>query len=158
MKPELKFTRRMFALFGAPEVASVDEVIIEYTNALRGNTAEVLDRAADKIARERRIRAWPTVAECLDAVSEVKRHPNDAKLEPIGNFEEWIDMRLRRIETAENEQQIAAELALIEPYHLAKWIDPRHMATAKATADMRRRQWKKDGAAKLAQRVIGEGA
>lgn len=158
MKPEIKFARRMLALFGAPEVSTVDEVVAEYANALRGNTLEVLDRAADKIAHTRRIRAWPTVAECLDAVAEARRLPAGVKLDPIENFEDWYELRCNRIETAETEAQIAAELAIIEPYHVAKWIRPQHWHDATALAHRRRKALASDGARKLTDRIVGEAA
>jgi hypothetical protein len=158
MQPELKFTKRMLALFGVPDGTSVEDVVAEYANALRGHDETALQRAADRIARTRRIRAWPTVAECLDAVEEASKvAPASATLKIIKNFHVWWGERLAKIDAAETETEIAAQIDMVRPYADAKWIAPHHWAEAEAHAARRRKQWSKDGARKVAMRVVGEG-
>ena len=158
IRPELKFTKRMLALFGIPDGASVEDVVAEYANALRGEDDEVLQRAATRIARTRRIRAWPTVAECLDAVEEARKvAPAPATLKVIKNFHVWWAERLAKIDQAETETEIAAQLDMVRPYAEAKWIGANHWADAQYHAERRRKQWAKDGARKVAMRVVGEG-
>lgn len=157
MKPEIKFTRRMSALFGSPDAAIAADVIGEYVTALAGYTDAELNRAADKIARSRRIRAWPTVAECIDAAEEARRNPVDANLKVIGNFDTWWTERLERIDTATTEADIHDQLEMIRPYAEARWIKDRHWQEAVAHAEQRRKTWKAEGARKVALRTVGEG-
>lgn len=157
MKPQIKFTKRMQALFGAPDATIAAEVIAEYVNALEDYTEAELKRAGDKIAKTRRIRAWPTVAECIDAAEDARRNPADVNLKVIGNFDKWWEERLSRIATASDEAGIADQLEMIRPYAEAKWIAPWHWQEATAAAERRRKAWKSDHAAKVALRMIGEG-
>ena len=158
MKPEIEFIRRMTALFGPPDEATAPDVMHEYSNALRGQNAATLSRAADIIARERRIRAWPTVAECLDAVKAARRTVNTVAmgLEPIDDFDGWWAERLARIHTATNERQIGAEIAEIEPYAIARWIADSRLSEAHAAAEGVRRQWKSKASDEIAQRRTGD--
>lgn len=158
IRPELKFTKRMLALFGIPDGASVEDVVAEYANALRGEDDEVLQRAATRIARTRRIRAWPTVAECLDAVEEARKvAPAPANLKAIKNFHVWWAERLANIDAAASEAEIAAEIEIVRPYADAKWVGSSHWAEVQSHAERRRKQWAKEGARKVAMRVVGEG-
>ena len=157
-RPESKFVARMTALFGEPN-ADLVAVAAEYEAALRGQSAATLERAADLIARERRIRAWPTVAECLDAVAVAKRTVNVAAmaLEPIEDFEGWWAERLARIGIATTEREIAAELAKIEPYCLAKQILTSRLGEAQTAAQKRRAEWRTATAGRTVRRTLGEG-
>mgnify|MGYP006921403881 CR=1 FL=1 len=157
MKPQIHFTKRMQALFGAPDATIAAEVIAEYVNALDGYAEGELNRAADKIARTRRIRSWPTVAECIDAAEEARRNPADVGLKVIGNFDRWWGERLAKIDTAATEADIHDQLEIIRPYYEAKWIPQRHWNEATSHAEQRRKTWKSEHAAKIALRTIGEG-
>lgn len=160
MKPELKFVKRMTALFGAPDSETPDDVINEYVNALAGQSEASLERAADNIARERRIRAWPTVAECLDALQAAKRNANVAAmgLEKIDDVEGWFAERIARIRNATSDRQLEGELRQIEPYDLARWIAPERLRTARFEVDARRNELRKATSADLTRRQMGESA
>lgn len=160
MKPELEFVKRMTALFGPPGEGDCGHVVAEYVNVLRGQSAETLKRAADIIARERRIRAWPTVAECLDAVSQARRLPNTVAmgLERIEDFDGWWAERMARIRTASSERELTTELGMIEPYHTARWIASNRLPDAIAAANQRRLEWQGQRTADTTRRMTGDRA
>jgi len=157
MRPEMKFVGRMRALFGPPD-ADADAVIDEYVNALAGQTAATLDKAADHLARTHKFRNWPTVAECLDAVSLAKKRVNSSAmgLEPIDNFDAWWSERLARIRIAKTEKHIETEIREIEPYAIAGWIASHRLPDALSLAKQVRDGWKVKAADERAQRVLGE--
>jgi hypothetical protein len=157
MKGVTKFVARMQALFGAPGEGDYDAIVAEYANALKGQSDTTLNRAADIIARERKIRAWPTVAECLDAVSQARRVPNTVAmgLDPIDDFDGWWSERLARIGTATSEREISAQMSIIEPYHIARWISDSRMPEAIAVANARRREWQGQRTSDTTRRMTG---
>jgi len=157
MKGVTKFVARMQALFGAPGEGDYDAIVAEYANALKGQSDTTLNRAADIIARERKIRAWPTVAECLDAVSQARRVPNTVAmgLDPIDDFDGWWSERLARIRTATTEKDITREINQIEPYHTARWIASHRLPDAIAAANQRRLEWQGQRSADTSRRMTG---
>lgn len=160
MKPEIQFVKRMTALFGPPDAAVADDVFNEYANALRGQSSDTLKRACDAIAKDRRIRAWPTVAECLDAVRDARRLPNTAAmgLERIEDFDGWWSERMARIRTATTEKQISIELDQIEPYHTARWIASHRFPDAVLAANARRLEWQGQRSTDTTRRMVGDDA
>ena len=158
MRPEIEFVKRMTTLFGPPDAANAEDVFNEYANALRGQSAETLKRAGDTIAKERRIRAWPTVAECLDAVRDARRLPNTVAmgLELIEDFDGWWAERMARIRTASSEIEITRELNQIEPYHTARWIASHRLPDAIAAANHRRLEWQGQRTADTTRRMMGD--
>ena len=160
MKPTVVFIERLSALFGAPQTADVEATFNEYTNALSGQTAATLQRAADIIAKTHRHRAWPTVAECLDAVTQARKVPNSAAmgLERIDDFDGWWAERMARIRTAASEREIITELRIIEPYHTPRWIAGHRMPDAIAAANQRRLEWQGQRTADTTRRMMGESA
>lgn len=155
MKPEREFVKRLGAMFGSLDPAIAADTANEYANALAGQTKENLEQAANILAREHRIRAWPTIAECLDAVSAAKRRSKSAGigLMPIDGFDGWWGERMARIRHAENDAQIEAELKQIEPYADARWIASSRMREALEAADQRRKQWATESARTTAERM-----
>lgn len=157
MKPTVVFIERLSALFGPPQTADVEATFNEYTNALSGQSAALLQRAADNIARTHRQRTWPTVAECLDAVAQARKVPaSGGVFEQIDDFESWIAERMGRIRTAETERQLTDEIARIEPLHAARRIDPRRMRDAIAAANQRRLEWQGQRSADTTKRMMGD--
>jgi hypothetical protein len=147
MRPETKFVKRMAALFGDPNSGDINDVIVEYENALKGEPDLVLQRAADLIARQRTIRAWPTVAECLKAVKSVKGLVGiKGDVPPLTDFDGWWSDRMSAIGAATSADEIEAQIALIEPYVAAKMISPKRLPQARAHAQSRLDQLKKGGA------------
>lgn len=138
MRPETKFVKRMAALFGDPNSGDIADVIAEYENALKGEPELVLQRAADLIARQRTIRAWPTVAECLKAVKLVKGLTGvKGSVPPLTDFDGWWSDRLSMIRSATSPDDIEAQLALIEPYVEAKMISRQRLPEARSHAQAR---------------------
>lgn len=160
MKPEIQFCQRMSSLFGEPDSTNPEGVIHEYVNALRGQTAGNLDRAADIIARERRIRAWPTVAECLDAVALAKKLAKSSgiALEEIEDFDGWWAERMARIRIAKTERELQDQITIVEPYAASGMILRKRLAEVRDAADERRKQWNVTSASELAKRKTGEAA
>lgn len=157
MKPEVKFVKRLQALFGPPSDGDYDATIAEYANALAGQSATTLQRAADMIARDRKIRAWPTVAECLDAVAYARRIPNTVAmgLDRIDDFDGWWSERMARIRTATTERELSDQISMIEPYHTAKWIADHRLPDAIAAANARRLEWQGQRQADTSRRMTG---
>ena len=160
MRPELKFVKRLQALFGPPAEGDSEGTVSEYVNVLAGQSEQTLDRAADNLARTHKFRNWPTVAECLDAVAAAKRTVNTASmgLERIDDVDGWFRERISRIRIATTERQIDGELRQIEPYDIARWIAPERMRNARFEAEARRKELLKATSADLTRRQMGESA
>lgn len=160
MKPEIKFVKRMTALFGAPEAENPADVINEYVNVLAGQNEATLDRAADALARSHKFRNWPTVAECLDAVGQAKKLANGASmgLTNIEDFDGWWAERLARVRIAKSERELEFQIGMVEPYAYAGWILRSRLPEIVAAADARRKQWQADDAATIERRKTGEAA
>lgn len=158
MKPERDFVRRLGAMFGSIDPSTAADTIAEYTSAMRGQSAATLGAAADILARQHKYRSWPSIAECLDAVSAAKRRSQSAGvgLTTIDDFDGWWSERMNRIRHATTEAQIEAELRQIEPYAAARWIASHRMPDAIAAAEQRRQQWTADSGRTMARRMIGE--
>ena len=157
MRPETKFVHRMATLFGDPTTNDMVAFAAEYENALRGNSDAVLQRAGDIIARDRIIRAWPTVGECLIAVKAAKNSPTGG-LPFIADFDRWWLDRINGIKKATTEAQMETHLQMIEPYAAAKLILSSRMPEAMAAAEARRREWRVEQSADIAKRRTGEAA
>lgn len=157
MRPELKFVKRLQALFGPPCEGDTESIVVEYVSVLAGQSAATLERAADILARKHKFRNWPTVAECLDAVAEAKRlgKASSFGLVPIDDFGGWWAERLARVSIAKTERDLTDQVAQVEPYASAGWIMRSRLPEIIAAANNRRREWQADAAGSLSKTQAG---
>lgn len=135
-------------LYGEPKTPNPKAFLNAYVNALANNDHETLVDATDMLVRQRKISAWPTIGECLDAVKDAK---NQAKskgfgLEPIDNWDQWYGGLLAQIEHATNESQIDSAIAKIAPYAKALWCFPHRLTDAQKLGEKRRTELRYDNA------------
>lgn len=132
--------KRLAILFGEPKTEDPVGFLFEYANAFKGTPRDILDAAADVIIKQRKYRAWPTVAECLDAIDAAKRQivSNGMRLEPIENFDSWWTDKVSRVQAAQAVSEIDAVLAEVQPYDAAKWIGAWRLPSLRDIAHERR--------------------
>ena len=158
MRAETEFVARLSALFGEPTSVDSGATMTEYENAFRGQSTATLQAAADHLARTHKIRCWPTVAECFDAVAAVKRRGRTAAvgLTEIEDFDGWWAERIARVRVASDDAQIRREIDQVEPYASSGWILRSRLPEIMDHADKRRRQWRENAATSQANRMIGD--
>jgi hypothetical protein len=124
--------KRLAIVFGEPKTEDPVGFLAEYANAFKGTPRDILDAAADVIIKQRKFRAWPTVAECLDAIDAARKQvvQNGIRLEPIENFDTWWAALVARVQTAQAVEEIDA----------AMWIGKWRLPSLQDMADIRRGQ------------------
>lgn len=153
--------KRLAIVFGEPKTEDPAGFLAEYANAFKGTAKDILDAAADVIIKQRKFRAWPTVAECLEAIDSAKKQvvKNGLRLEPIENFDQWWGAMVARVETAQTVADLDAAIAEVEPYHAARWIGGWRLPSLKDMAHIRRGQLTGTNVVQLSetsQRITGE--
>lgn len=154
--------KRLAIVFGEPKTEDPVGFLAEYANAFKGTPKDVLDAAADVIIKHRKYRAWPTVAECLDAIDAAKRQivKNGLLLEPIENFDVWWASLVTAVQTAQNVAELDAAIAEARPYDDAGWIGKWRLPSLLDMAHVRRGQITGGnvvGLSETSKRIIGEG-
>lgn len=134
--------KRLAIVFGEPKTEDPVGFLSEYANAFKGTSKDILDAAADVIIKQRKFRAWPTVAECLDAIDAARKQvvQNGIRLEPIENFDTWWAALVARVQTAQAVEEIDAAIAEVKPYDAARWIGKWRLPSLQDMADIRRGQ------------------
>jgi hypothetical protein len=135
-------------LFGEPRTADPGAFIAAYSNTLHKVPRETLMDATDILVRQRRISGWPTIAECLDAVALAKKQGKSRGigLEPIDDFEGWYGGLMAQINHADNQLQVDAAIAQIEPYARALWCFPHRLDDAREAGQKRMKHLRAAGA------------
>lgn len=131
---------RLALLYGEPKTHDVKAFVNAYVNELSGFDRPVLQFAADHIARTRKVSAWPTIGECIEAL-EFAKHQVSAggvKLKPIGDFNTWFGDLIDQIKGANSEREIGDAIGKIRPYVDALWVAPYRLSEALAVAEKRR--------------------
>src|SRR5688572_5197808 len=71
MTPQ-EFVKRLLNHYGSPEhVIDKKGLREDYESALEGTDPSVLQEASDEILKVHRVRAWPTIGECLQRVRDI---------------------------------------------------------------------------------------
>ena len=131
---------KFVTLYGEPKTEDPKDFLAEYAAALKGFDKATLKLAAQNIARTRMVRAWPTIAECIDAAKKaegVAKHSRSG-LEPIENWDHWFGGMMRDIKYAETEREIEAAIEKVRPYTMAKWCFPHRLDEVTVQGDLRR--------------------
>ena len=131
---------KFVTLYGDPKTEDPKDFLAEYAAALRGFDKATLKLAAQTIARTRLVRAWPTIAECIDAAKKaegVAKH-SVSGLAPIENWDDWYGGIMRDIKYAETEREIEAAIEKVRPYAMAKWCFPHRLDEVTVQGDARR--------------------
>lgn len=152
--------KRLAIVFGEPKTEDPVGFLAEYANAFKGNSKDILDAAADVIIKQRKFRAWPTVAECLDAIDAAKKQivRNGIRLEPIENFDEWWQQMVTRVQWAHSVAEIDDAIAEVKPYAAAGWIGTWRLPSLLDMAHIRRGQLAEGVLSDLSRRITGEAA
>lgn len=66
-----KVIRRLSRTYGAPTNGDPEAITEEFCKALGGYSESLLERAMDRVIRERTFPGWPTVGEVVDALEHV---------------------------------------------------------------------------------------
>lgn len=121
--------KRLAVMFGEPKTEDSEGFLFEYINATKGTPKDILTAAADVIIKQRKFRAWPTVAECLDAIDAAKKQhvAKGRMLEPIQNFESWFEERLERMAKATTREEMQGIMDELRPYDAARWVAPHRL-------------------------------
>lgn len=138
---------QLAVLFGEPKTSDPKAFVASYSNALANVPRDVLADATDWLVRHRKISAWPTIGECLDAVSHAKKQvkSNGIGLEPIDNFEQWYGGLMSQIKHANHQNEIDAAISQIEPYAKAQWCFPHRLDSARELGAIRTKQLRQEG-------------
>jgi len=155
--------KRLAILFGEPKTEDPVGFLAEYANAFRGTPRDVLDVAADVIIKQRKFRAWPTVAECLDAIDAAKKQvvKDGMILPPIENFDAWWSALVARVQVAQSISEIDAAVAEVRPYDAANWIGKWRLPSLLDMAHVRRGQLTGENVLELSEqskRMTGEAS
>ena len=150
-------------MFGEPKTEDPAAFLAEYVNAFKGTPRDVLDAAADVIIKQRKYRAWPTVAECLEAIDAAKRQVvrNGVRLEPIDNFDTWWAGLVDRVQAAQTVADIDVVISEARPYDAAGWIGKWRLPSLLDMAHIRRGQITGENVLQLSdttKRITGEAA
>lgn len=131
---------QMAILFGEPRTADPHSFLATYVNTLRGYDDDVLKVAAKNIAKSRKITAWPTIGECLDAIETAKHQLKNAAvgLQKIDNWDQWYGGLLAQIKGAASEREIDDAIGKISAYARARWCFPYRLTDAEALGAKRR--------------------
>lgn len=156
--------KRLAILFGEPKTEDPAAFLAEYANAFKGTKKDILDAAAEVIIKQRKYRAWPTVAECLEAIDAAKRQVVTAsgmRLEPIENFDAWWAAIVERVQGAKTVAEIDAAVAEVKPYDAAGWIGKWRLPSLMDMAHIRRGQLTGENVHRLSEtsrRITGEAS
>lgn len=117
---------QMSVLYGEPKTTDPVSFVAAYENALRNVDEDTLVDAANIIARTRNVTAWPTIAECLDAVADARRRAKarGMDLTPIDNWDSWFGGLKAQCAHAMTQAEIDAAVAKVVPYCKAMWCLP----------------------------------
>lgn len=64
---------RLMGVYGRPkETEDVNAFMAEYARAMRGYVDSELNEAADLLLAKRKYKTWPSIAECVEAVEDVR--------------------------------------------------------------------------------------
>lgn len=126
-------------LYGEPKTPNPSAFLAAYDNATRANDDDTLMDAANIIARTRTVTAWPTIAECLDAIADARRRVKSRgmNLEPIENWDQWWAGVMGSIRFARTHKEISAAIDKVEPYARANWCLPSRLTEAREAGTKR---------------------
>lgn len=72
---------RLLTVYGTPkETNDATAFMGEYARQMRGFVDSELDEAADVLLAKRKYKTWPTIAECLEALEDVRRRATTKRL------------------------------------------------------------------------------
>ena len=67
------FLRRLTIVFGQPKTEDTESFLSEYARVLKKFSAPELDAGIDRLLTQHRIRSFPTIAECSNAIYEAAK-------------------------------------------------------------------------------------
>ena len=113
-------------LYGEPKTSDVAAFVASYANAMRNVDDETLRDAADIVIRTRTIKAWPTIAVCLDAIADARKRSKERglRLEPIDDWDGWFGGLMAQVRHANTQAEIDGAVAKVLPYCKAQWCFP----------------------------------
>ena len=121
-----KLIEQLSVLYGEPNTPNPEAFIAAYDNATGNADDETLIDAANLIARRRTVSAWPTIAECLDAIADSRKlaKSRGMNLEPINDWDTWFGGLIAQIMHADKQSQIDEAVNKVAPYCRAHWCHP----------------------------------
>lgn len=98
--------QRLGVIYGVPESTDPQAFVAEYARMMRQYVDSELEEAAERLLQTRKYKSWPTIAECINALENVRAGRRNKEL-AAKLAAEWAEKA--KPKTVSPEEQRAAE-------------------------------------------------